>query len=73
MNKTATYKYIGEDKFFIKNGQVIKGNITTWSIKKPFNNERETVEVLYVPNTGFNGEDIPINKQDLIELTFKSE
>ena len=73
MNKTSTYKYIGEDKFFIKNGQVIKGNITTWSIKKPFNNERETVEVLYVPNAGFNGEDIPINKQDLIELTSKPE
>jgi hypothetical protein len=70
---TTTYKYIGEDKFFIKNGQVIKGNITTWSIKKPCSDERETVEVLYVSNAGFNDEDMPINKQDLIEITFKSE
>lgn len=64
----AVYQYIGEDKFFIKKGQVITGNITTWSIKKPFSNERENVEVLYVPNAGFNGEDMPINKQDLIKI-----
>ena len=64
----ATYQYIGEDKFFIKKGHMITGNITTWSIKKPCSNERETVEVLYVPNAGFNGEDMPINKQDLIEI-----
>ncbi len=61
------YKYIGEDKFFVKNGQIIEGNITTWSIKKPSVNEREIVEVLYMQNVGFNGKDMPINKKDLIE------
>ncbi len=61
------YKYIGEDKFFVKNGQIIEGNITTWSIKKPSVNEREIVEVLYMQNVGFDGKDMPINKKDLIE------
>ena len=59
----TAYQYVGEDKFFIKNGQVITGHITTWSVKKPCSDERETVEVLYVPNAGFNGEDMPINKR----------
>ena len=61
------YKYIGEDKFFVKNGQIIEGNITTWSIKKPSVNQREIVEVLYMQNVGFDGKDMPINKKDLIE------
>jgi hypothetical protein len=61
------YKYIGEDKFFVKNGQIIEGNITTWSIKKPSSNEREIVEVLYMQNVGFDGKDMPINKEHLIE------
>ncbi len=61
------YKYIGDDKFFVKNGQIIEGNITTWSIKKPSVNEREIVEVLYMQNVGFDGKDMPINKKDLIE------
>ena len=43
----AKYKYIGEDKFFIKNGQIVEGNITTWSVKKPNSSERENVELLY--------------------------
>ncbi len=65
---TATYQYIGEDKFFIKKGQMITGHITTWSVKKPCSNERENVELLYVPNAGFDGKDMPISKRDLIEI-----
>jgi hypothetical protein len=61
------YKYIGEDKFFVKSGQIIEGHLTTWSIKKPSVNEREIVEVLYMQNVGFDGKDMPINKKDLIE------
>lgn len=64
----AKYKYIGEDKFFIKNAQIVEGNITTWSVKKPNSNEREKVELLYVTNAGFRGEDMPINKKNLIEV-----
>lgn len=64
----AKYKYIGEDKFFIKNGQIVEGNITTWSVKKPNSSERENVELLYVANAGFRGEYTPINKNNLIEV-----
>ena len=66
MNK---YKYIGEDKFFVKNGQIVEGCITTWSIKKPNSNERDTVELLYIEFAGFSGEDMPINKKDLSEVS----
>jgi hypothetical protein len=62
------YKYIGEDKFFIKNGQIIEGHITTWSVKKPNSNDRENVELLYIPKAGFKGEDMPINRKNLIEV-----
>ena len=55
-------------KFFIKNGQIVEGNITTWSVKKPNSNERENVELLYVANAGFRCEDMPINKKNLIEV-----
>ena len=62
------FKYIGEDKFFIKNGQIVEGNITTWSVKKPNSNVRENVELLYIPNAGFRGEDMPISKKNLIDV-----
>jgi hypothetical protein len=62
------YKYIGDDKFFIKNGQIVEGHITIWSVKKPDSNERVNVELLYIPNAGFRGEDMPINKKNLIEV-----
>lgn len=64
----AKYKYIGEDKFFVKNGEIIEGEITTWSVKKVNSSERENVELLYVKNAGFKGEDMSINKKNLIEV-----
>jgi len=68
INIMKKYKYTGEDKFFIKDGQIVEGNITTWSVKKPNSNERENVELLYIKNAGFKGEDMPINKKNLIEV-----
>ena len=67
-NRMAKYKYIGEDKFFVKNGEILEGEITTWSVKKANSTERESVELLYVKNAGFRGEDMPINKNNLIEV-----
>lgn len=60
------YKYIGEDKFFINNGDIIEGYLTTWSVRTY--NGRRIVNILYVKNAGFNGEDMPINSINLIEL-----
>ena len=67
-NIMAKYKYIGEDTFFVKNGEIIEGEITTWSVKKVNSSERENIELLYVKNAGFRGEDMPINKKNLIEV-----
>jgi len=60
------YKYTGKDNFFISNGDVVCGHITTWSIKT-FEGIEE-IGVLYIEGAGFKGEDMPINSNDLIEI-----
>jgi hypothetical protein len=62
------YVYTGEDKFFIKKGKIIKGNLTKWSVKNANNDKRQDVFLLYIKKAGFNGEDMPINSSNLIEL-----
>lgn len=63
MNK---YKYTGEDNPFIRNGEIVEGNITNWSVKKVGSNDRVNVRVLYLKNAGFKGEDIPISENNLV-------
>tara|TARA_R110000850_G_C9779000_1_gene448189 strand:- start:13 stop:213 length:201 start_codon:yes stop_codon:yes gene_type:complete len=64
----AKYKYIGEDKFFIKKGDVIDGDIVTWSVKDSGLNSRTEVGILYVKGAGFRGETMPLNSRNLIEV-----
>lgn len=62
------FKYTGDDKFFIKNGDIVEGNLTTWSVKRPNSNERDEVKLLYIEGAGFRGETMPISSRNLIEL-----
>ena len=63
-----TYKYIGETNFFVKNGDILCGDLTTWSVKIPFSNERKVIKCLYVDGVGFNGESMSINELNLQEV-----
>jgi hypothetical protein len=62
------YEYTGEDKFFIKNGTIVEGDLTTWSIKKSNSSKRDEVKLLYIDGAGFKGESLPINSRNLIEV-----
>jgi hypothetical protein len=62
------YKYIGNNTYFIKNGDVINAEPTTWSIKKVNSEDRDIVKVIYFKNVGFDGKDVPINLESFIEI-----
>lgn len=62
------YKYIGNDNYFIKNGDVINAEPTTVSIQKVNSKDRDTVKAIYFKNVGFDGKDVPINLESFIEI-----
>jgi hypothetical protein len=59
-NKQSRYKYIGEDYWFIKNGDIIEGEPTTWSIAIPDSRNRTTIKCFYFDGVGFDGKSVAI-------------
>jgi pantothenate kinase len=64
------YRYTGEDTFFVKNGEILEGHLTTWSVKAWNGKEwaRENQRVFYVKNAGYDGKDMGINECYLEEI-----
>jgi hypothetical protein len=62
------YRYTGEDKFFIKKGTIVEGDLVTWSVKRPNSSERDEVKLLYIEGAGFRGETMPISSRNLVEV-----
>lgn len=60
-NKKQKYKYIGEDNWFIKKGDIIEAHVTTWSIPIPNTFDRTTLNCIDFDGVGFNGETLSIN------------
>lgn len=64
------FKYIGKDYWFIKNGDIIEANPTTWSVKKPNTSDRTEFKCIYFQGVGFKGESISVNLDKFIKITY---
>ena len=67
MSDNNFYKYIGEDKWFIKNGDTIEAIPTTWSVPIPDSFNRTTIHCIDFEGVGFRGETISINLDKFIK------
>lgn len=68
MEETPRWEYTGEGLPGINKGDILEGNLTTWSIACG-NGERKIEKVLYVEGVGFNGEQVPVNLRNLKQIT----
>jgi hypothetical protein len=68
MSNNNFYKYIGEDKWFIKKGDIIKANPTTWSIPIQNTFDRRELKCIDFEGVGFRGETLSINLDKFIKV-----
>lgn len=46
------YRYIGESSINIVKGRIIESTVTTWSVKRPNSEERDSVRLIYFEGYG---------------------